>query len=181
MGADMELASRPLLRRIAFQRLLPAMMMIALVLAFLAGVTWFIRSFILPPRYADPNPADVAAAPPAAVSPSTKDTSPDPATARPQAASTPAGLPDPLAPSSGSVTTTAHAAVDVDPATTGSAPHVSTVETGATPVAAAPMPLPQSRQQEFVTVAGPTPPPRPRQATRRTRTNSQIYNRHRAE
>ena len=82
MGADMELASRPPLERIAFRRLLPAMMVIALVLAFLAGVSWFIRSFILPPRIAILNPVSVATAPPTAVPPSTSaETSSDPSTA----------------------------------------------------------------------------------------------------
>jgi hypothetical protein len=169
------------------QRFRSAMMVMALVLvAVLAGFTWFIHAFILPPRYAGSNSADVAAAPPASVPPSTKETSPDPAmgppsTARLEDESAAAGLTASIPPSSGSVTTTTNAAVDVDPATTGSAPHVSTVGTAAAPVAAAPVPLPQPRQQGFVTVAGPTPPPRPRQETRRTRTNSQIYNRHRAE
>ena len=53
----MELESNPLLKRSVSQRLLSAMMMIALVLACLAGITWFIRAFDLPPTIAVPSSA----------------------------------------------------------------------------------------------------------------------------
>src|SRR5262245_21852550 len=61
----MEIERNPLLERSVFRRLLSATMLIAVVLACLAGVTWYIRSFCLPPRIYIPSPVSVAAAPPA--------------------------------------------------------------------------------------------------------------------
>ena len=163
--------------RSVFQRLLPATMVIALLLAFLAGVTWFIRAFILPPRVAIPSPVAVAAAPPADVSPSARETSSEPSMAPPSAApsepdASAPPVPEPTAPSR-STTTTIN-----DLATTGSAPPVSPAGIAAAPIA--PVPLPRPRGQEFVAIAGPVPPPSPRREAR-TRTRSPIYNRHRAE
>jgi hypothetical protein len=52
----MEIERNPLLERSVFRRVLSATMVIAVVLACLAGVTWYIRSFILPPRISIPSP-----------------------------------------------------------------------------------------------------------------------------
>jgi cytoskeletal protein RodZ len=194
MGVDMELESNPLLERSVFQRLLFAMMVIALVLAFLAGVTWFIRSFILPPRVAIPSRVSVAAAPPApsmevvppAVPSSTSaetssEPSAQPSTAQPEPdASAPAVLPESTVHSSESVTT--NAAPDVDPATTGSVPPVSSDGIDAASIAG-PIPLPRPRRQASVAIAGPVPLPRPRPVAAETSASASpsIDDRHRAE
>jgi hypothetical protein len=179
----MELEGSPLLERSVFQRLLAAVMVIALVLAFLAGVTWFIRSFIMPPRIAIPSPEDVAAAPPAAVLPSARETSSEPSMAPPEPdASAPAILPESTAPSNRSMTTTINTAANVDPATTGSAPPVSTAGIAAAPIAGS-VPLPRPRRQASVAIAGPVPLPRPRPVAAETSAPASppFDSRHRAE
>jgi len=61
----MERERNPLLERSVSQRLLSAMMMIALVLACLAGITWFIRAIDLSSTIAVPSLPGPTAAPPA--------------------------------------------------------------------------------------------------------------------
>ena len=155
LGPDMELESNPLLERSVFQRLLSAMMMIALVLACLTCVTWLIRAFDFAPTITIPRLQSPIAALPA---PSTQA---DPLSAPPQTspafAKAPAALPEKL--SRGSMTTTTNAAADVDPATATSVPSSATTKIGAAAIAK-PSPLP--RRQAPVANAGPVPVPRPR-------------------
>ena len=189
----MELESNPLLERSVLQRSLSATMVIALVLAFLAGVTWFIRSFILPPRAAIPSPVSVAAepaepsvkvTPPAIPPPASADTSSEPSTARLSTVLLSPNQPD-SAPPDGTVNgpslTTTNGATDADPTATGSVLPSSTALIVAAPIAG-PVPLPRPRRQASVTIAAPVPLPRPRPAAEETSApvGPPIDDRHRA-
>ena len=61
----MELESNPLLERSAFRRVFSALIVIALVLACMVGVTWFIRAFDFAPTNTIPRLPSPTAAPPA--------------------------------------------------------------------------------------------------------------------
>jgi len=98
----MELESNPLLERSAFRRVFSALIVIALVLACMAGVTWFIRAFDFAPTNTIPRLPSPTAAPPA---PSTEADPPSaPTQTLPAFAKAPAALPGAL--SRGPITTT---------------------------------------------------------------------------
>lgn len=200
----MELEGNLILERKPARRLVSVVAVIVPVLAFLAGVTWFIRAFVSPPTIAIPNPIMLAAAPPVpavqaespAVPPPARQepspAAPSPATAELSASrdsATPSVFPPapsvfPPAPTRDPVT--ASVAVYADPARerpAGTAPASAPAEIDAAPIAG-PVPLPRPRRQAAVAIAGPVPLPRPRPAEETSApvsASQPVYSRHSAE
>jgi hypothetical protein len=195
-GADMDLEGNLILERKPARLWVSAVAVILPVLACLAGVTWFIRTFVSPPTIVIASPAiqsstvprsmSLAAAPPARTEPPVFN-----APVRIEASAAPAAGVEPApmfafppAPSAQPVTTGATAyAHPVRETPPQAAPPPVMREIDAAPIAG-PVPLPRPRRQPAVAAAHPAPAAQPRpaeEASAPAQQNQPAYSRHTAE